>query len=190
MIHPPTYSPRTVCRALNINPGTLGQWANRDYLRGFDGERTVQGKARQFSLRDFLALALIKHFSDRNDVIWIVSLPGIAPEVAGLYLESGAKTLTCYDLHPYKDECGFVLNEPAPHNAITTVTVRLAPIFEDARLRLREEVWEPDAIRDVVLDIYDPIIPDPPRPKPRPRHFVVTPGGLRPLPPKPSEESE
>ncbi len=66
MSDPVTFSPSIVCQALNIPPGTLAAWAARGRFTGFDAAKTSQGRARQFSLADALALSLIKVASDRG----------------------------------------------------------------------------------------------------------------------------
>lgn len=72
------FPPRLVCAALNIPAGTLATWANRGMLRNFDAAHTTPGKARMFTMRDALALALLK----AGDVTEYVELPDYAPTAA------------------------------------------------------------------------------------------------------------
>lgn len=59
-----TFSGQDVCRALGVPSGTLNSWAYHGWFKGFDAEKTVSGKARQFTIEDLMRLAVLKHLVD------------------------------------------------------------------------------------------------------------------------------
>lgn len=62
--HDFTFSGMDVCQALDVPSGTLNSWAYHGWFKGFDAEKTVKGKARQFTVEDLMRLAVLKHLVD------------------------------------------------------------------------------------------------------------------------------
>jgi hypothetical protein len=99
------YPPSVVCAALGIPSGTLGTWAKRGLLANFDAAFAKRGKPRSFTLKDALALALIRKAST-NDFVppaiahyaplaagdWIEA-PGRITELTYLYYEGKGQTI-------------------------------------------------------------------------------------------------
>jgi hypothetical protein len=59
-----TFSGQDVCQALGVTSGTLNSWAYHGWFKGFDAEKTVPGRARQFTVEDLMRLAVLKHLVD------------------------------------------------------------------------------------------------------------------------------
>ena len=61
-----TFKPAAACNATGLARKTLDTWAARGYLRNFDTADARVGVAREFTLADVLALALIKEASAKT----------------------------------------------------------------------------------------------------------------------------
>jgi hypothetical protein len=59
-----TFSGQDVCQALGVTSGTLNSWAYHGWFKGLDAEKTVKGRARQFTVEDLVRLAVLKHLVD------------------------------------------------------------------------------------------------------------------------------
>lgn len=79
------YPPRIVSKALSIPAGTLATWAKRGWMANLDAAFAEgRGKARMFTLRDVLALALIKYASDKGTTQ--PEIISYAPDAADAFL--------------------------------------------------------------------------------------------------------
>jgi hypothetical protein len=112
------FPPRLVCAALDIPHGTLGSWAARGHLANFDAAFASRGKARQFTLKDALSLALLRDAGSEVPV----ELSGFAPDAVEHWMKYRGKVrelIIGYSEGPdsasfirYNDD---VMREPKPH---------------------------------------------------------------------------
>ncbi|BGE84653.1 MULTISPECIES: hypothetical protein [Methylosinus] len=140
-----TFPPRVICRVLDIPQGTLATWADRGYFANFDAAFAERGKARLFSRKDVLALALIKCASTYG--VLTSEISSFAPMAAEAVLHYGPNIRELI-IRQYEGESSAtsirynddVMADPPEADAVVTISLNLTHIFNKAMKALDQEV--------------------------------------------------
>ena len=139
------FPPRVVCRVLDIPAGTLATWADRGYFANFDAAFAERGKARLFSRKDVLALALIKSASTYG--VLTSEISAFAPMAAEAVLRHGPSVRELI-VRQYEGENSAtsirynddVMADPPEAGAVVTISLNLTHIFDKAVKALEQEI--------------------------------------------------
>lgn len=134
----PTFTSSAVCAALDLPRGTLNSWAFKGAMRHFDSANTTAGLARQFTLRDVLALAIIKRLVRTPLRIRLAAASEwarVATDAVGAAADPGSvrELIWCEaDGRQHLLTSGMEI----PANPRRTIRIGLVEIFEPVRRRL------------------------------------------------------
>jgi hypothetical protein len=138
----PTFTAKRVCTALDAPHGTLNSWAHHfpGFFRNLDAATTRPGKAREYSLKDLIRLAIFKQLIDfrmtgERATTWadlcIEYMDRYGPHITEMHV-----FLYSADDH---EEIRFnqdVMNSPVTPGWVLRLSISLIPIIDELKARL------------------------------------------------------